>query len=366
MVDKNPTVFVSYSHDSKEHQDRVLALANKLRSEGIDCALDQYEDSPPEGWPKWMDRNVKNSDFVLVVCTEIYYNRAMGAAEKGHGIKWESTLIYQHLYNTGANNTKFIPVLFKDSKFENIPEPLQGATYYFADDDDSYEKLYRRLSGVKAEKPELGKLRELPEKVRKTLFVSDLIDQNEWELANWKNGVGYLWAKNNENRPPVIILFFETMKQGQKLFNDLIQKVGNEDRLERLRVSIVEGEVPYQRNGYFVLIGENFDATEAIVANEEDSESIRYLAVHQRFHRIYLEGESASLKKFKEEYNKFKCYYIATGVQIKDGKGEEQFEIDYDLMIFKRNIEFRNYSEIPDSNDPDSILKTDDVQKHKF
>jgi hypothetical protein len=44
MKDKNPTAFISYSHDSKEHQDKVLKLANKLRSEGIDCALDQYED----------------------------------------------------------------------------------------------------------------------------------------------------------------------------------------------------------------------------------------------------------------------------------------------------------------------------------
>ncbi len=217
MKDKNPTAFISYIHDSKEHQDRVLNLANKLRSEGIDCLLDQYEDSPLEAWPKWMDRGVKKSDFVLVVCTKTFYDRVMVDDEKGMGIKWERTLIYQKLYNAGPNNTKFILIIFADGEFEPIPEPLQGATFYNVDYKESFDKYYWRLRGVKTEKPELGKLRELPEKERKTLFVSELINQNEWDEANWKNGVGYYWTENNEG-PAMIILFFETMEQGQNYF----------------------------------------------------------------------------------------------------------------------------------------------------
>ena len=50
-----PTVFISYSHDSAEHADHVLALADRLRQDGIDCTIDQYETAPAEGWPKWMD-----------------------------------------------------------------------------------------------------------------------------------------------------------------------------------------------------------------------------------------------------------------------------------------------------------------------
>jgi len=365
MKDKNPTAFISYSHDSKEHQDKVLKLANKLRSEGIDCALDQYEDSPPEGWPKWMDRGVKKSDFVLVVCTKTYYDRVMGDDEKGMGIKWESTLIYQQLYNAGANNTKFIPIIFADGEFEHIPEPLQGATYYNVDDKEAFDKLYWRLRGLKTEKPELGKLRELQEKERKTLFISELIKQSDWEKANWKNGVGYLWTENNENSP-VLILIFETMGQGQELFSSLINKIGQEDKSERLRVSIIEGEVPKQKNGYFVLIGENLDATEKNVNSLDNAEQVQFIAVNQRFHRIYLEGESPSLNKFKEEFNKFGCYYLAPGIQNNDEKSTRPIEVDYDSMIFKRKIEFRNYDEIPENGDPDSILKTEEIQNYKF
>ncbi len=365
MEGTNPKVFISYSHDSKEHQDRVLELSNKLRNEGIDCTLDQYEDSPPEGWPKWMDRNVKNSDFVLVVCTETYYNRVMATDEKGNGIKWESTLIYQQLYNAGSNNIKFIPVIFPDGKFENIPEPLQGSTFYYVDDKDSYEKLYWRLRGHKTKKPELGKLRELPEKERKTFFISEFIKQSDWENANWKNGVAYQWDENSE-KPPVLILFFETMEKGKELFSRLINIIGQEDKYERLRVSIIEGEVPNQKNGYFVLMGENMDFFQEFVNSKEGAEALEFIAVNQRFHRIYVDSESPSLKKFKEECMKFGCYYLASGIQNKKGTSPHPFEVNYDSMIFKRKIEFRNYNEIPEFGDPDSVLKTKETQNHKF
>ena len=41
------TVFISYSHDSPEHSERVLAFSNKLRELGVDAELDQYLTRPP-------------------------------------------------------------------------------------------------------------------------------------------------------------------------------------------------------------------------------------------------------------------------------------------------------------------------------
>ena len=236
MEEKNPKVFISYSHDSKEHQDRVLDLSNKLRSEGIDCSLDQYEDSPPEGWPKWMDRNVKKSDFVLVVCTETYYKRVDGTDDKGNGIKWESTLIYQHLYNAGTNNTKFIPVIFQDGEFKHIPEPLQGSTFYNVDDSEEYDKLYWRLRGVKTTKPELGKLRELPEKERKTLFISGFIDVELWDEAGWK-GVAFLHDYAFK-KPSSLGILFTNKEMAIKIFKGWEKRLGKEDEFNELQMSI--------------------------------------------------------------------------------------------------------------------------------
>ena len=163
MVDHPPTVFISYSHDSREHADRVLALADRLRAEGVDVILDQYEGSPAEGWPRWMDRHIENADFVLMICTRTYFHRVTGKEEvgKGLGVRWEGNLIYQYIYDAGTQNTRFIPILFEDGDPAYIPKPVRGVTQYRIDSE--YEGLYRQLTNQPAaEKPELGKLRRLP------------------------------------------------------------------------------------------------------------------------------------------------------------------------------------------------------------
>lgn len=94
-----PKVFISYSHDSKTHLSIVLTLSDRLRSEGVDCRIDQYEESPPQGWPSWCERQVREADFVLVACTEIYLRRFQGEEEtgKGLGVNWEGHIITQEL-----------------------------------------------------------------------------------------------------------------------------------------------------------------------------------------------------------------------------------------------------------------------------
>ena len=169
-----PTVFISYSHDSTEHANRVLKLADRLVSEGIDVILDQYEPAPPEGWPRWMDKHIRDADFVLMVCTETYYRRVMGEEKTGEGlgIKWEGNLIYQHIYQANTTNSRFIPVLFEYSKVEHIPTPLQGVTRHRVDTPDGYEDLYRQITNQpRVTKPKLGKLKSLPPRERKPDYL---------------------------------------------------------------------------------------------------------------------------------------------------------------------------------------------------
>src|SRR5690348_1576187 len=88
-------IFISYSHDSAEHVQKALRLSNRLRDDGIDSYIDQYQISPPEGWARFTMREVHEADFILVVCTETYYRRSLGYEEKGVGlgVKWESAII---------------------------------------------------------------------------------------------------------------------------------------------------------------------------------------------------------------------------------------------------------------------------------
>ncbi len=165
-----PRVFISYSHDSREHGDRVLALSQRLRSDGIETILDQYLTSPSEGWPRWMDRQIRDAHFVLMICSATYFRRVMGDEEagKGLGIRWEGHLIYQYAYDAGASTRKFVPILFADGDPANIPMPIKGVSHYRVDSEDGYDDLYRHLTGQpRADPAALGPIRRLPSAERK-------------------------------------------------------------------------------------------------------------------------------------------------------------------------------------------------------
>ena len=142
-----PKVFISYTHDSPEHKDAILTLSDRLRREGIDCTIDQYEQSPEEGWPRWCEKQVEQANFVLVACTETYLRRFRGGEVPGQGLggTWEGHIITQELYNAQGKNTKFIPVTFRPEDAAFIPLLLQSATAYQLY--DAYDLLYRRLTG---------------------------------------------------------------------------------------------------------------------------------------------------------------------------------------------------------------------------
>src|SRR5512144_1522067 len=111
MTGAAPKVFISYSHDTVAHQERVLDLADRLRADGIAAEIDQYNDSPAEGWPRWCERQIEAADIVLMVCTETYHRRVTGEEErgKGWGIVWEARIIRQLLYDAGVASDKFVP-----------------------------------------------------------------------------------------------------------------------------------------------------------------------------------------------------------------------------------------------------------------
>src|ERR1039457_3714362 len=81
-----PRVFISYSHDSPEHKDTVLRLSSRLRADGVESVIDQYEPAPPMGWARWMHEEIEHATFVLVVCTDVYKRRAEGKEEPGRGL----------------------------------------------------------------------------------------------------------------------------------------------------------------------------------------------------------------------------------------------------------------------------------------
>ncbi|HYR11960.1 MAG TPA: SEFIR domain-containing protein, partial [Longimicrobium sp.] len=156
-------VFISYSHDSPEHEQQVLALSERLRKDGIDAQVDQYiNGTPPEGWPRWMLNELDKAEFVLLVCTETYYRRFRGHEQpgKGKGADWEGALITQEIYDARSRTLKFVPILFDPGDEQYIPEPLRLATRYTVNSEAAYEGLYDFLLGQAGVEPgDLGNVR---------------------------------------------------------------------------------------------------------------------------------------------------------------------------------------------------------------
>jgi SEFIR domain len=146
---KEIRVFVSYTHDSEKHIQNVIELTQMLRHDGIDANVDAFlSGSPIEGWPLWMERQMAEARFVLLICSPNYLRRFEGKEEQGIGLGgvWESHLTRNDLYSQQGLNFKYIPILFAGATISDVPGILrhQYTTYNHPND---YQKLLRVLTG---------------------------------------------------------------------------------------------------------------------------------------------------------------------------------------------------------------------------
>ena len=96
-----PRVFISYSHDTAIHKEWVLKFASTLRNRGIDAVLDQWDLIPGDDLPHFMETNLADSDYILMICTETYVQKA----NKGTGgVGYEKMIITSSLLGNIDNN----------------------------------------------------------------------------------------------------------------------------------------------------------------------------------------------------------------------------------------------------------------------
>lgn len=353
MSDKNPKVFISYCQESIEFSDKVLEFSNGLRKEGIDTILDQYEESPPEGWPRWMEKSIRLSDYIIIINTEEYLNRLMMRTDSGvgKGVKWESNIIYQYLYNDETINKRFIPVVFEDKDTKFIPIPIQGATYYNVSDKKSYDALYWRLRGIKKTvKPEIGELRPLPEKERRSLFISTPIDLEAWDKATWR-GAAFLMDPTGESIP-CFLLPFTNEKAARKIFSDWRDFYGEDDIDDEIRIALIEGDIPGQDSGYSIHITPNINNVFERMNNKEDLIDESFIMSISRVQRANPTDNFKMFNMFKKQYlSHRKCLLAPAVLDEVNGRIKPMT----DLGIIKNKIEFRHVDDIR-NNDIDMAI----------
>jgi TIR domain len=155
--DAPATVFISYSHDSPDHKHWVLEFAEELRRSGVDPIIDAWDLRPGEDVPKFMERGVRDSQRVLMVCTENYVAKANDGVG---GVGYEAMIVTSELVRH-LGTAKFIPIIRQKTERPEVPTAVATRRCInlseSADRAAEMEILLRDLHSVPADKPPLGR-----------------------------------------------------------------------------------------------------------------------------------------------------------------------------------------------------------------
>ncbi|MGB3255724.1 toll/interleukin-1 receptor domain-containing protein [Buttiauxella gaviniae] len=135
-----PKAFISYSHDSQEHKKWVLEFATRLRNNGVDALLDQWDLKPGDDLPHFMEQGLSTADRVLMVCTDKYVEKANSGAG---GVGYEKMIVTADMLKTIDSN-KVIP-LIRQSGSQDVPNFLRSKLFLDFSRPDQYEFSFDEL-----------------------------------------------------------------------------------------------------------------------------------------------------------------------------------------------------------------------------
>ena len=136
-----PTVFVSYSHDDQDHRRWVLALATRLRGNGVDTVLDQWNLTLGQNLATFMERGLSSANRVLCICTEPYVAKANDGCG---GVGYEKQIMTAEVLDC-PNSSWVVPLVRSGTGPDVVPTFLRGRVYVDFRDEGVYEEKYEEL-----------------------------------------------------------------------------------------------------------------------------------------------------------------------------------------------------------------------------
>lgn len=247
-------VFISYSHDSEQHEAWVLKLATDLRSHGVDVIFDQFNLRLGKDLRFFMENGLSSAALVLCICSEAYVQKVDDGIG---GAGYEGMIMTQSLLKN-ANTEYIIPIIRNNQSARKLPLAL-GSKYYidFSDDDlyfDKYKLLLERIYGEdeKLEPPlgknpfssDLGREIEIKTKLEDILYHSPSLDGH------------VVFRYENHNR-----IF--TIGTGEYAFNTRWSGCGNDAIYAMGHVGVRDGCIEYPE--YKNIIDFDFSSSTRII-----------------------------------------------------------------------------------------------------
>jgi hypothetical protein len=185
-----PRALLSYSWEVPEHKRWVTELAERLQGvSGVEIIFDLWRPNPGDDKLHFMEQAVAKSDFVIVVCTPTYAERANN---REGGVGYESMDITSELAEHIRAN-KFIPVLRKGSWTSSLPTYLKSRIGVNLSDEpyseDEYERLLRVLHGEPVQPPPIGNKPDFSKKPTSSVEGSRIPDTTKTVLDKASSGV---------------------------------------------------------------------------------------------------------------------------------------------------------------------------------
>ncbi|PPK60994.1 TIR domain-containing protein [Actinokineospora auranticolor] len=183
-----PRVFVSYAHDSTEHKEAVREFATYLMVRiGLQVQLDQWDSDRRRDWSLWAIEHLTDSDYILVIASPDYKQRADGRArsDEGRGSQFEAAIMRDALTRDLRGETeRWLPVVLPGRSVDDIPTCLCGhsTTRFHVDElsEDGVAELIGAITGKgRFPTPERGEWlggRENPESRQ----LVRLADESRW------------------------------------------------------------------------------------------------------------------------------------------------------------------------------------------
>ena len=143
----NPHLFISYSWSSPQHEAWVVALAERLTTDGVYVHLDKWDLTAGQDAYAFMERMVTDPKItkVLMVCDRAYVEKAHG---RRGGVGAEAQIISPQLYrDNSADQTKFAAacVEFDVAGRPTVPVFYDGRLHFDFTRRDNEEAAYTGL-----------------------------------------------------------------------------------------------------------------------------------------------------------------------------------------------------------------------------
>lgn len=270
-----PRVFMSYSHDGREHEDWVLKLATRLRGNGVDVCLDRWDVTLGGNLSLFMERAASDDYRVIAVVSDTY-TRKCDDRTGGSGV--EAQMLSSRLYQQLDSNA-VIPII-RNNPDAALPAFLSGRLWEdFRDpgtEESAYLRLLRDIHGVAVDAvPPLG-----PNPFEgRTAVEAELAIRNSpdrWHSPAADGDVEFVYSQNSGNYKigsgtAEFTLMLQSWPNGIRAYKDPIANVAVisnvRQRIELLtdvsqfdtssrvaHVQIGDGLVLHNRNGFWALV----------------------------------------------------------------------------------------------------------------